>query len=125
VDLGLSTQTPRVQPEYKNSASSVHETRIDFEQYDGGAAAGTAEDMNVCCSVGVPELAVTFDIVGLMSGEVRYDKGERTGSALRVTIPVIVSEGSVGEEGRFPVFRLIFRPITLVIRQAWNYSLGK
>ena len=116
VDLHLSTQMPHVQPEYKNSSSSVHGTRIDFEQSDGGAAAGITEDMNVCCSVGVPELAVSFDIIGLMSGEVRYDKGERTGSALRVTLPVIVSEGSVGEEGRFPVFRLIFRPITLAIR---------
>ena len=113
---------PHVQPEYKNSSSSVHETRIDFEQSDGGAAAGIAEGMNVCCSVGVPELAVSFDIIGLL---VCYDVGERTGSALRITLPVIVSEGSVGEEGRFPVFRLIFRPITLVIRQAWNNSLGK
>ena len=116
---------PHVQPEYKNSSSSVHETWIDFEQSDGGAADGTAEDMNVCYSVGVPELAVSFDIIGLLGGEIRYDEGEGTGSALRITLPVIVSEGSVGEEGRFPVFRLIFRPITLVIRQAWNYSLGK
>ena len=113
VDLHLSTQMPHVQPEYKNSSSSVHETRIDFEQSDGGAAAGIAEGMNVCCSVGVPELAVSFDIIGLMSGEVRYDEGERTGSALRVTLPVIVSEGSVGEEGRVYSVPSIFGRITL------------
>ena len=103
VDLHLSTQMPHVQPEYKNSASSVHETRIDFEQSDGRAAAGTAEGMNVCCSVGVPELAVSFDIIGLLGGEVRYDVGERTGSALRITLPVTVSEDSVREEGRASV----------------------
>ena len=123
VDLHLSTQMPHVQPEYKNSSSSVHETRIDFEQSDGRAAAGTAEDMNVCCSVGVPELAVSFDIIGLL---VCYDVGERTGSALRITLPVTVSDDSVGEEGRASSVPSDFPShYSLAIRQAWHHSLGK
>eukprot|EP01042_Synura_sphagnicola_P000648 gene648-715_t len=104
-----SSSNSLVAPEISGK-NDVHE-RPDLsykgEELDHGAAGGRSwmyeysirsvedppnvdSDVEHLPSVGLPELAVVFDIIGLFGGEIRYTSGVGSGSVLRIVLPVTI-----------------------------------
>jgi len=104
-----SSSNSLVAPEISGK-NDVHE-RPDLsykgEELDHGAAGGRSwmyeysirsvedppnvdSDVERLPAVGLPELAVVFDIIGLFGGEIRYTSGVGSGSVLRIVLPVTI-----------------------------------